>query len=183
MSHEQALLRCMQERDHDMATATRALAELYDLYVRRVYSHVAMMLGESTAAQEVTQDTFMKVWQHPEQYHYDTGNFAGWLLTIAHRAAIDRIRHDRHDQFVSSVDEIDFPDLVDPAQAEATTWREWLSVLDQLPAEQRDVIVLAYYHGLSQTEIAGQLRLPLGTVKTRVRLAMGKLRDILRESE
>ncbi len=182
MSHEQALLRCMQERDQDMAAASGALAELYDLYVRRVYSHVAMVLGESTAAQEVTQDTFMKVWLHPEQYHYDSGNFAGWLLTIAHRAAIDRIRHDKRDQHLSSVDEIGFPDLVDPEQAAATIWREWLSVLDQLPAEQRDVIVLGYYHGLSQTEIAAHLRLPLGTVKTRVRLAMGKLRDLLNES-
>jgi len=171
----------MQERDQDMAAASGALAELYDLYVRRVYSHVAMVLGESTAAQEVTQDTFMKVWLHPEQYHYDSGNFAGWLLTIAHRAAIDRIRHDKRDQHLSSVDEIGFPDLVDPEQAAATIWREWLSVLDQLPAEQRDVIVLGYYHGLSQTEIAAQLRLPLGTVKTRVRLAMGKLRDLLRD--
>ena len=183
MSHEQALLRCMQERDHDMAAATHALSELYDLYVRRVYSHVAMVLGETTAAQEVTQDTFMKVWLHPEHYHYDSGNFAGWLLTVAHRAAIDRIRHDRRDQHLASVDAVDFPDLVDPSQDEATTWREWLLVLDQLPAEQRDVIVLAYYHGLSQTEIAAQLRLPLGTVKTRVRLAMAKLRDLLREPD
>ena len=180
MSHEQGLLQRIQQRNKD---AKDALAELYDLYARRVYSHVAMMLGENTAAQEVTQDTFMKVWQHPEQYRYDTGNFGSWLLTIAHRAAIDRVRHDRHhkDAQTSSIDEEGFPEISDPAQTHDTAWREWLAVLGNLPPEQRDVIVLTYYHSLSQSEIAAQLRLPLGTVKTRVRLAMEKLREWFRD--
>ncbi|NJM39685.1 MAG: RNA polymerase sigma factor [Anaerolineae bacterium] len=183
MSQEQALLRRIQQRGQHPKDAKDALAELYDLYARRVYSHVAMMLGENTAAQEVTQDTFMKVWQRPEQYHYDTGNFGSWLLTIAHRTAIDRVRHDRHyrDAQTDSMDEDDFPEIPDPGQAHDTAWREWLVVLARLPNEQRDVIVLTYYHGLSQSEIAAQLRLPLGTVKTRVRLAMEKLREWLRD--
>jgi RNA polymerase sigma-70 factor, ECF subfamily len=187
MSHEQALLHRIQQRNTGGSAAAKdakyALSELYDLYARRVYSHVAMMLGENTAAQEVTQDTFMKVWLHPEQYHYDTGNFGSWLLTIAHRAAIDRVRHDKHykDAQMSSIDDDDFPEIPDPTQAHDTAWHEWLSVLGHLPAEQRDVIVLTYYHGLSQSEIAAQLRLPLGTVKTRVRLAMEKLREWLRD--
>ncbi len=182
-SHEQALLHRIQQRHNNARDAKDALSELYDLYARRVYSHIAMMLGENTAAQEVTQDTFMKVWSHPEQYHYDTGNFGSWLLTIAHRAAIDRVRHDKHykDAQMSSVDDDDFPEIPDPTQGHETAWREWLTVLSRLPAEQRDVIVLTYYHGLSQSDIAAQLRLPLGTVKTRVRLAMEKLREWLRD--
>jgi RNA polymerase sigma-70 factor (ECF subfamily) len=142
-----------------------------------------MLLGETTAAQEVTQDTFLKVWQHPEQYHYDTGHFVGWLLTVAHRTAVDRIRHDRRHTraLLASVDASTFPEIPDTAQADANSWREWMTLMDNLPAEQRDVIVLAYYHGLSQSEISAHLHLPLGTVKTRVRLGMEKLRNLLQD--
>jgi RNA polymerase sigma-70 factor (ECF subfamily) len=137
-------------------------------------------VGEEMAAQEITQDTFIKVWEHPERYRYDDSRFAAWLLMIARHRAIDHLRreHVRSDR-ATSMDDASFSEMPDMSQDVEAKWRDMRHVLDQLPAEQRDVIVLAYYHGLSQSEIADMLKLPLGTVKTRLRLGMEKLRNAI----
>jgi RNA polymerase sigma-70 factor, ECF subfamily len=169
---EQELMARIRRRD------TSALAELYDLYASRVYSLAVAVVGEGMGAQEVTQDTFMKVWTHPELYQREDGRFAAWLLTITRRCAIDRLRYERRRSGQStSIDDENFPELRDAAQDDEARWREMRHVVDLLPAEQREVILLAYYRGLSQSEIAAHLSVPLGTVKTRLRLGMEKLRS------
>jgi RNA polymerase sigma-70 factor (ECF subfamily) len=154
------------------------LSELYDLYSSRVYSLAVAILGDGAGAQEVTQDTFMKVWRAPELYRRENGRFTGWILTITRRLAIDRLRHEqRHTGRSASLDDENFPELRDSTQDDEARWRDLSHLMDRLPAEQREVITLAYYRGLSQSEIAEHLDLPLGTVKTRLRLGMGKLRE------
>jgi RNA polymerase sigma-70 factor (ECF subfamily) len=163
-------------KQHD----ANALAELYDRYGARVYSLACAIVGEEMAAQEVTQDTFIKVWNHPERYRYDDSKFGAWLLMIARHRAIDHLRREklRSGQAISMDDDA-FPEMPDVTRDAEAKWQDMRQVLDQLPPEQRDVIVLAYYHGLSQSEIAQHLNWPLGTVKTRLRLGMDKLRAAL----
>jgi RNA polymerase sigma-70 factor, ECF subfamily len=171
MSSDQTLVNRIRQRD------TSALDELYEQYATRVYSLAVAILGDGMGAQEVTQDTFMKVWQNPHLYQHDEGRFAAWLLTITRRLAIDRLRHEsRRSGKSTSLDDDNFPELRDTLQDEEARWRELRHLVDELPLEQGEVILLAYYRGLSQSEIAGHLGLPLGTVKTRLRLGMDKLR-------
>lgn len=161
---------------------TNALSELYDLYAGRVYSLAVAVLGDGMGAQEVTQDVFLKVWRSPNLYRHEEGRFVGWLLTITRRLAIDRLRHEqRRSGKSTSLDTEDFPELADITHDEEARWRELRHLLDGLPVEQREVILLAYYRGLSQSEIAEHLGLPLGTVKTRLRLGMEKLRNVYTE--
>jgi RNA polymerase sigma-70 factor (ECF subfamily) len=155
-----------------------ALAALYDRYGSRVYGLAVTIVGEGETAEEVAQDVFMRVWAHADQYRHDTGRFLAWLLTITRRAAIDRLRRDRRTLSVASVDDDHFPELRDHAQEDQARWRDVRMLLDQLPAEQREAIVLAFYRGLSQSEISEHLGIPLGTVKTRMRLGMDKLRAV-----
>jgi RNA polymerase sigma-70 factor (ECF subfamily) len=174
MQDDLALMARIRRRDHS------ALAELYDKYGGRVYSLAVTIVGEDTAAQEVTQDTFIKVWEHPETYRYDDSRFLAWLLMITRHRAIDHLRREKLRSGQSfSMDDEDAPELPDASLDGEEKWREMRHVLDALPAEQREVIVMAYYHGLSQSEIAEMLGWPLGTVKTRLRLGMQKLRDAL----
>jgi RNA polymerase sigma-70 factor (ECF subfamily) len=171
MNSDQDLMARIRQQD------TTALAELYDLYASRIYSLAVAVLGDGMGAQEVTQDVFLKVWQNPSLYHREDGRFVGWLLTITRRMAIDRLRHEQRRSGKSmSIDAEDFPELRDVALDDEARWRELRHVLDELPAEQQEVIMLAYYRGLSQSEIAKHLGVPLGTVKTRLRLGMEKLR-------
>jgi RNA polymerase sigma-70 factor, ECF subfamily len=171
MSIDLALIARIKQRD------AGALAELYDRYATRVFSLCVAILHDDGAAQEATQDVFMKVWAQPERYHYDDNRFAAWLLMIARHRAIDQLRRDKRrvsDSF--SLDDETFPELPDLHTDEQARWREMRQVMDALPREQRIVIELAYYYGLSQSEIAEHLSTPLGTIKTRMRLAMDKLR-------
>ncbi len=174
MDTDLALLARIKRRD------ASALAELYDRYGTRVYSLALAIVGEEMTAQEVTQDTFIKLWHHPEAYRYDDNRFAAWLLMVTRHCAIDRLRHERvRGGRAVSMDEANFPEIADAAHEIEARWNDLRHVLDSLPPEQREVIVLAYYHGLSQSEIADMMKLPLGTVKTRLRLGMEKLRRTL----
>jgi RNA polymerase sigma-70 factor (ECF subfamily) len=176
MQDDLALMARIRRRDG------AALAELYDRYGGRVYSLAFAIVAEDMAAQEVTQDTFIKVWEHPETYRYEQRKFLAWLLMIARHRAIDHLRREklRSGQSMSMDDEA-MPELPDASLLAEERWREMRHVLHALPAEQRQVIELAYYHGLSQSEMAEMLGWPLGTVKTRLRLGMQKLRDALSE--
>lgn len=176
MYTDQELIARIQQREQ------AALSELYDRYGTRVYSLAVAIVGESMAAQEVTQDVFIRVWAHPDQYRYDDHRFVAWLLMITRHRAIDHLRREKtRGDWAQSLDESDFPEIPDLAQSVEEKWRDMRQVLDQLPPEQRDTIVLAYYHGLSQSEIAEHLQWPLGTVKTRMRLGMDKLRDVMKQ--
>lgn len=158
----------------------QAFLALYDRYAARVYGLVLRMLGERMSAEEVTQDTFMKLWTRADTYSSRKGALPAWLMTIARRTALDRIRlENRRPEFGSSVNPEDaWQMLPDPQSSTSEArWRSLHFALMELPEAQRKVIELAYYHGMSQRQIAEYLGVPLGTVKTRLRLGMEKLRQ------
>ena len=158
----------------------RAFLEVYDRYATRVYSLALHILSDTMLAEEATQDTFVKLWARARTYVPERGSLAVWLLTIARRTCLDRLRLERRRPLLS--DERD-PETawrgvtegdIDPAEAR---WRSLRFAVTALPNVQRKVIELAYYQGMSQSEIAAELGWPLGTVKTRIRTAMQTLRE------
>jgi RNA polymerase sigma-70 factor, ECF subfamily len=158
-----------------------ALEVLYARHARAVYSLALKMLAEQASAEEVVQECFLKLWRQPELYQAQRGKLLPWLLGIAHHRAIDRLRRRRLEQRHTVSGEVDVPSngLDDPEQ------HAWGRVqveavgraIATLPPTQRQVLELAYLGGLTQSEIAARLGQPLGTVKTRMRLAMQKLRS------
>jgi RNA polymerase sigma-70 factor (ECF subfamily) len=158
-----------------------AFIALYDRHSAKVYGLTLRMLGEQMAAEEVAQDTFMKLWTRADTFSSMKGSLLAWLLTITRRTALDRIRlDDRRPEFSNPTDPEDTWRLSpDPdSQTEEARWRSLHFSLLELPVEQRQVIELAYYHGMSQSQIAEFLTTPLGTIKTRLRLGMEKLRQL-----
>lgn len=169
------LVRLVAQRNRD------AFIALYDRYAARVYALALRMCGEQMAAEEVTQDTFVKLWTRADAFSPTKGTFLSWLLTITRRTALDRIRLDnRRPEFNNPVNpENTWRFSPDPSsQSEEARWRSLYFVLQEIPTEQREVIELSFYHGMSQSQIADYLTIPLGTVKTRIRLGMEKLRKM-----
>ena len=159
----------------------QAFAELYDRHASRVYGLAVRILGETMAAEEATQDTFMKLWTRARSFSPQKGTLITWLLTIARRTALDRVRlENRRPDFGSPTDpEEIWPYIPSPeSQSDETRWRSLYFALHELPDEQRQVIEWSYYYGMSQSQIADYLNIPLGTVKTRMRLGMEKLRQL-----
>jgi RNA polymerase sigma-70 factor (ECF subfamily) len=156
-----------------------AFLSLYDQFSSRVFGLAMTMLHEKQAAEEVTQETFLKLWTRADTYQAARGAFLTWLLTIARRTALDLIRRESRRPPLSSFSEDNelLSQLPQPASGtEEARWGTVRFAMAELPDEQRKVIALAFYHGLSQSQIAATLDIPLGTVKTRVRLGMEKLR-------
>ena len=180
-SEDEALLRRVAEAD------SSALEALYDRYARVVYGAALRMLGTADLAEEVVQETFWRVWRRSSTFQAGRGQVASWILGIAHKLAIDELRRQRvRPSLVYDTD--DRPVLRDiedsrmdvaSAAIEEERHRIIRAALDQIPTEQREAVELAYFGGLSQNEIATRLQTPLGTVKTRIRLGLQKLRDIL----
>ncbi len=162
----------------------QAFLSLYDRYAPRVYGLALRMVGDAMTAEEITQDAFMKLWTRAETYRPDRGDLIAWLLTITRRVALDRIRAEaRRPSLEKSEEEETWHHIPDPeSTSEEARWSTMRFLLDELPQEQRQAIELAYYHGLSQSQIAEVLEVPLGTVKTRVRLGMEKLRQSWHEN-
>jgi RNA polymerase sigma-70 factor (ECF subfamily) len=165
-----------------------ALASLYDGTSRLVFGLVVRILGDQANAEEVLLDVFTQAWRQASLYDNKRGAPLAWLMTIARSRAIDRLRSGKPDQQAKEPLEL-IGDLTaateNPEEATAISERRTLvrSALGALTPEQREVIELAYYSGLSHSEIAAQLGQPLGTVKTRTRLGMMKLREMLRPLE
>jgi RNA polymerase sigma-70 factor (ECF subfamily) len=162
-----------------------ALGALYDRWVRSLYSLVLHLLKDPDEAEDVVEETFWQAWRKASSYEPSRGAVSTWLLTIGRRKALDRIRaKKRHKEDTVDRDRA-FADLpstaLDPSQAmEGSELREHVrAALRELPSEQREVLELGYFNGMSQTEIADATGQPLGTVKTRMRLAMQKLREPL----
>lgn len=157
-----------------------ALMELFDRYGDRVLGLAVKISGNSMVAEEIAQEVFLKLWQIADRYDPGRGRFGTWLLTITRNAAIDRVRKDGRRPASDYLDwlEDDWRDeLRDPRfEGEEARWHSLRFALLELPPEQRAAIVLAYYQGMSHSQIAGYLDVPLGTVKTRIRLGMEKLR-------
>ena len=160
----------------------RALEALYDRYARALYALALRLLGERSAAEEVVQECFLKVWHAPDRYQASRGRPLTWLLALAHHRAIDELRRRRNEQRLAnaSIDgEAAASTIIEGPETQvwSTLEREELArALAALPPAQQEVLRLAYFEGLTQTEIARHLGEPLGTIKTRVRLAMQKLR-------
>ena len=156
-----------------------AFLMLYDRYAGRVYALTLRILNDAMLAEETTQDTFLKLWSRARLYLSERGSLLLWLLTIARRTALDRLRLEARRPLLSDSNDPDdtwkvIPDL--NTMPEEARWRSLYFAVQSLSTEHRQVIELAYYQGLSQSEIADVLGWPLGTVKTRVRAAMEQLR-------
>lgn len=157
-----------------------ALLELFDRYGERVLGLARKICLDLMIAEEVTQEVFLRVWQKAGQFDPRRGKPLTWLLTITRNRAIDRIRKENRRPPREAIDwiEDDWRTEVSDPQFEGEEPR-WLSLrfaLAELPPEQRDTLILAYYHGMSHSQIAEYMGEPLGTVKTRIRLGMEKLR-------
>jgi RNA polymerase sigma-70 factor (ECF subfamily) len=163
-----------------------ALEALYTRYSGPVYSLAMHLLRDPGASEEVTQDTFFNVWRRGGSYKSNRGSVTAWLFSIAHHRTIDELRKRRRDQtrVQHGVDmsqrpteaRSDDPSEYTTAQFEASRLKEALTVLRP---EQREVVMLAYFGGFTHSEIARKLDQPLGTVKTRMRLAIKKLRGVI----
>lgn len=163
-----------------------ALSTLYDRWVDQVYSIAVHILGGSDEADDVVERTFSQVWRDAERYDPARGSVASWIIVIARSQALTRRRSDlrrvRHDEMRTTYMENEGAVSVSsPLQnMEASEDRELIrGAVGRLPEDQQRVVRMAYFDGLSQTEIAERLGIPLGTVKTRVRLAISKLRASL----
>lgn len=163
----------------------QAFEALYDRYAPAVFGVALRMLGEREIAEEAVQEIFWRVWQRAASFDRSRA-FAPWLFGIAHNYCIDELRRRRvRPQPVYEDDEhpvlSDIPDEADVGETAALSDQRRIvrEALDQLPDEQREALLLAYFGGLTQQEIATRLGNPLGTVKTRMRLGLQKLRALL----
>jgi RNA polymerase sigma-70 factor (ECF subfamily) len=155
-----------------------ALAELYDTCGTAIYNLAYRVLDNTVFAEEITQDTFLIVWTQPERWRRERGSLVGWMLTIARNAAIDRLRKEERRPLRGALDLDDLLERLGMGD-DAPDWNDSETLrtcLEGLPVEQAQAIQLAFYQGLTHDEMATKLRLPLGTVKTRVRLGLQKLR-------
>ena len=164
-----------------------ALGELYDQYGRVVFGVIYRMLGSPESAEEVAQNAFHSVWRQATAYRPERGSVRTWLLAIARNAAIDWRRSKANRTARETVIDESFA-LVDDLRVEdrvITNLRAQRvrAAVASLPQEQREVLSLAFWSGLSQTEIAKRTGAPLGTVKSRVRLGMARLRERLGDDE
>jgi len=166
------------------AREVRALEAVYDRYSRPIFSLALKILGEREIAEEVVQEVFLRLWTRAYGYDPHRGKLLSWLLTITHHRAIDELRRRRaqpelegvQEQFAAAEEPDASPSAALARVEERAVIREALA---QLPEAQRIPIEMAYYGGMTQVEISRALGEPLGTIKTRMRLGMQKLRLLL----
>jgi len=169
----------------------QALETLYDRYSRIVFSFALRILGDPASAEELLQEVFFRAWQQASRFSANRGSFVTWLLSITHNMAIDEIRkRQRRPQRADSADPVlMLANVTDTGPsveeyAVLSSWREQIAeAMRELPDSQREAIEMAYFQGLTQREISEQLGQPLGTIKTRMRLGMRKLREFLENRE
>jgi RNA polymerase sigma-70 factor, ECF subfamily len=160
-----------------------AFSTLYDETAPRIFGLVRRLLVDSAQSEEVTQDVYLEIWQNAPRFDPSRGNAIAWMFTLAHRRAVDRVRsaqsaHDR-DLRIGARD-LDVPvDTVSEAVEIRIEHERVGEALTRLTERQHECLRLAYYDGLTQSEIAERLELPLGTVKTRLRDGMIRLREVL----
>lgn len=159
-----------------------ALRELYELLAPRAYAIALKVLKDAAEAEEVLQDTFLEIWKSATRYDPERASADRWVATMVRTRAIDRLRkRNARDRMVNAASLV--PPVKKPSpEDELTTAQIGVRVrkaLAELPNEQRRALELAYFEGLSQSEIASTTATPLGTVKTRMRLAMLKLAESL----
>ncbi|WP_029151187.1 ECF RNA polymerase sigma factor SigK [Microbacterium indicum] len=175
VDHVAALLLRTADGDRD------AFTQLYDMLSPRVFGLIVRVLVDHHQSEEVLQEVFIEVWQSAARFAPNKGQGRGWVLTIAHRRAVDRVRtaqaRTRRDMRVGIRDLEVARDGVAEEVESRVEGRRVVAALGTLPAPQRDALILAYYGGYSQSEIAAMTGSPLGTVKTRMRDGVSKLRQ------
>jgi len=177
---DEELIACLGRQDVD------AFQTLYDRYGTLAYSTALRVVGDIHLAEDITQEVFLRIWRRPDRYVPQRGRFAPWLLSVTRNEAIDQVRsrgrRRRHEFLVEQperelpADGGQDPDLMAELADERRRIRRALA---NLPVEQKRTIEMAYFGGYTQQEIAALLDEPLGTVKTRIRLGMRKLRVLL----
>jgi RNA polymerase sigma-70 factor (ECF subfamily) len=157
-----------------------ALAELYDRYGGPAYRLALRVLRDATLAQDAVQDAFLTAWRTAPSFDPHRGSASTWLLTLVHRRAVDVVRReDRRRALPLDDAPVAAGDATDEAVETRELRREVQAALEQLTPLEREALELAYYGGLSQSEIAERLGVPLGTVKSRMFAGLARLRDVL----
>ena len=163
-----------------------ALSELYDRYARILYSVAFKMLGSVEEAEEIVLDVFAQVWRIAPKFDHDRSRVDSWLFMLTRSRTLDRLRQKRRQtkivdaSTVAAQTQLSMPVAVPEENLLIQERRDRVqSALAQIPPEQRQVIELAYFKGFTQSQIAAEMEISLGTVKTRVRLGLGKLRGLL----
>jgi RNA polymerase sigma-70 factor, ECF subfamily len=166
-----------------------ALSQLYDRYSRIIYSIAWKSLNSVEDCEEVVLDVFAQVWKIANRFDAEKGSVEQWIFTIARSRIIDRLRKlqrlNKVNAVVEAEQEIEFPPTsISPLESVEIAERrqQVLTALSQIPAAQRQVITMAYYQGLTHTSIAAATGLSIGTVKTRLRLGLTKLRSTLKST-
>jgi RNA polymerase sigma-70 factor, ECF subfamily len=168
--------------DRVIARDGRAIGELYDRHGRLLYGLILRILRDRSEAEEVLQEVFVQVWTRADTYNVELGAPIAWLVRIARNRAIDQLR--ANNVRARTVEASPLPQPVETPEARAAVSEQQRAVaraLDALPLEQRELIEHAYFQGLTQSELAERFNLPLGTVKTRVRMGMMALRRELQQ--
>lgn len=160
-----------------------AFAALYDATVARVYGLVLRVVRDPAQSEEVTQECFLEYWRKASRFDPSRGSAVSWLLTIAHRKSVDRVRSaqaatHRDTRYHRSSEEVPH-DMTAEAATNALEAKRVRSAMTTLTAVQREALELAYFGGYTHTEVATMLELPVGTAKTRIRDALIRLRDAL----
>lgn len=164
-----------------------ALEALYDRYVRQCFGLALRMVSEPALAEEVVQEVFLKLWTSPGSYSSQKGAFASWLLSLVHHRCVDQLRKRSRTEVALDTDEPSSILNTEPDPQPDPGEQVWVmeqqrvvrQALTQIPENQRLVLELAYFGGLSQSQIAEKLSQPLGTVKTRMRMGLLNLRALL----
>jgi RNA polymerase sigma-70 factor, ECF subfamily len=155
-----------------------ALAALHDRYSQVVYSVALRVLGETTQAEDILQEIFLQLWRNPQTFDSNRGSLGAWLAVITRHRAIDQLRRRRPESDIEDVI------VAVDTRLEQTTDRNMAiakirAVVERLPAEQRKPLEMAFFEGLTHSEIASKTGEPLGTIKTRIRSALLTLRKAL----
>lgn len=164
---------------------SRAFADLYDRHVRPVFSLVLRIVTDQGEAEDLVQEVFAQAWTQARRYDAGRGPVSAWLLTIARSRAIDRLRARRGQKALVAPSATPVADVPDPGLTQemlvlnAEQLGRLRTAIGELPLLQRLALELAYFEGLSHTEVAERLEQPLGTVKTRIRAALQRLRGAL----
>ncbi|MEM9952411.1 MAG: sigma-70 family RNA polymerase sigma factor [Chloroflexota bacterium] len=169
------LMRCIRKGDQS------CLEVLYRRYYNLCYQMAVTLLRDSVAAEEVVQDIFLAIWEKPYKWDSAKGQFSSWLLTVTRYTAIDRLRRENRRLSVLDTPLDTVAHLIVTDHKSQEQLRDNIRVVQQLlkdlPDEQRDVILLAFFRGLTHEQIAKKQNLPIGTVKSRIRLGLKKLRE------
>ena len=176
MANDVELLKAIAARDE------AALAQLYDLYRVILFGLLMRILNNREEAEDVLQEVFLQVWRRAADFDENRGRPFTWLVTLARSRGIDRLRTLATRERVATAGARDEAEVVSDAASDAFRSEQRAVVnnaLAQLPDEQKRLLLLAYFEGLSQSEIAARVGAPLGTVKTRMRTGMIKLRELL----